>query len=148
MKIRSGFVSNSSSSSFIMVGIEISDIDLTIDEMKSMMESANFDWRTASAKSKWYKIEEIEKDKELMYEFFLNEFTYNFLSKDNFVLRSGVEDGVNGTVVGKELASTGDGDYFDEINLLPSDINKIGQEVKEKFGVDGEARLFIGTRAC
>ena len=82
-----------------------------------------------------------------MYEFFYQEFLLNFLSKDDFVFRSGSEDGVSGTVVGKELASTSD-DYFDTISLLPADINKIGKKVKEKFNVDGEVRLFIGTRSC
>lgn len=143
MKIRSGFVSNSSSSSFVMIGIQLPE-DLTINKMKLIMETMNFDWEDNAGKSPYFDLEEIKTNEQKMNWFFREAFVDNYLSEFGYVIRSGTEDGVNGTVIGKNMVS---GEYsLDQATISILQLKKIEKEIQENFSLTDEAKIYCGTR--
>ena len=105
MKIRQGFVSNSSSSSFVAVGLKIPKIALN-DEM----------WRVS------------------------NKVGYNIYNDG--------EDGYESDthfVIGREIALEDDG-YMESEEVTQEEMDKMTDEIKEKFNVDGEVIIIAGTR--
>jgi len=109
MKKRKGFVSNSSSSSFVLCGITV---------------------------------ENLTEDKNTL---------YNICEDNDLRLLSGSDDGVDGTVVGKILASGED--CFDEEVIPLKSLDEIMTKVnvlvlEKKIKLIGNPSIFTGTRCC
>jgi len=139
VKTRNGFVSNSSSSSFVAVGIKLTKEDIeAIDKIKP-----------AKSDSGW-EFDSVE------------EYLYEEVSGNNKIrVLIGSEDGVkdNEVVLAKMIAEISSEDSYIKdmefsaeemlalINTLPEGIIK----ALEKHGLDPvgrKASLFIGTRGC
>lgn len=125
MKIRNGFVSNSSSSSFVLVGISCKSF--TKKQKIELMNKYNFKFDS-------------DNDIDEEFQFFIDE--------NNFNIHDGEYDGVKGYVVGKSIC---EGDDTLESNIISiSDMIKIGTEIREFFNIpeSKEVKLYTGTRSC
>jgi hypothetical protein len=145
MKVRQGFVSNSSTSSFILVGIvkDKSEYTEPTDEEKiKILEAAGFDWKFGDDEVPEEDVADCVHD--AWYE-------YQGDNEDAFkILRNG-EDGApkDKVVYGKELASWSDDSCYSPREFMTiKKIQEIGEEVKKEFNIDGEPVLIVGTRLC
>ena len=140
MKVRNGFVSNSSSSSFVVVGILIDkDSPARTDFIKAVMGGKELDKVATNSFGKTF--DEIEKyaQKDI-----LEDMSYDVGDK-GYELLEGEDDGVpeGKTLIGKpiiDVSSDGDQLDFDEI-----DLSSIEADLTDK-GVLGPFKIFYGTR--
>ncbi len=124
MKTRQGFVSNSSSSSFIILGCKVSEEmlgDIFADEVKEYLR----EW-----KPNGYNEEDLSDA--------IQETAWD---KDVFS-----DD--NGFILGEVLGMVSDG-YLDSKEYGIEELQKMTKEIADKYGVDEkEVKLSFGTRAC
>lgn len=131
MKIRNGFVSNSSSSSFVAVGIKVKESDLDI---KSIMVN------------KMGKTIEPDWTEEDIYDAFRED-----IYETDFQFRNDSEQGVvtkNNEVVLTKTIISGEAYDLDNEETSIDELIKMGQEIKDFFGVDGEIKLYSGIELC
>ena len=126
MKYRSGFVSNSSSSSFVIVGFRINE-EKDIPNILSNIFNKD--------------ISGLSQDD-----------IYNLLSdicyKDNdYVFRTGSDDGIDGTIFGVEIADS-DNSYLNPSEHKISDLLENMENIKNKANVKSPVLLLTGTRCC
>jgi len=126
MKIRTGFVSNSSSSSFVMLGAKVGDLKISEDRMKEMMD---------------------EYDIEYDAKYFEDAF-WDALHDEQFNRMSYLDEP---GVVGWMLAT--DSNYTLEetttsLKVLKKQAKEIKAIVKEMFGLDVDIQLITGTYPC
>jgi hypothetical protein len=135
MKIRNGFVSNSSSSSFICVGINLNKF--SDDQKKEFLKEHDVD------------ISNINDEDDDLNDLF-SELCWDIRRETGFCILSGIDDGIeeDGMVFGKMIAEGDDIDNLPSESFSLNDLNNIGNEVKKEFNIDGEVKLFVGTRAC
>lgn len=119
MKIRYGFVSNSSSSSFVMVGCEA-----TYEELHRLQE----------------KLLGRPKKDEDDYEW--EDEAYDAM-RNNGWLYDGERKHM---ILGKVLAEQNDSYHLDDAEYTIQEVNEISKEIEEFFG--RKSKLFMGTRAC
>jgi len=136
MKIRNGFVSNSSSSSFILVGIKLDD-SLSKEELarKYITEEAINEYikGTTDGVEKFSGEDKEGWWKDLWYEC---AWDGDFVHKDMSFI-----DDDNNSFIGKILT---DGDELDDGELSLSEIN----EIVENLGLEGDCKIYFGTRPC
>jgi hypothetical protein len=142
MKIRSGFVSNSSSSSFILKGFLVSK---DIVSKRKLLEVFGFDFKELEkAMSEYsYKSEE-DAITDLFYEYMYE------LKGDVFVGSSKGDGNPNNNVymIGEIITTLDDDCYcigYSEIDFTPS--NKIN-ELQEKLGTNEPIKVICSTRMC
>ena len=143
MKYRHGFVSNSSSSSFIAKGLILDDDK--IDE-KDIMDKFGFDYSEY--------LEDYDND---IHEIFYQEFLWGELDtnmESGMFVKTSSEDGIpDGTFAVGEYLFRGD-DYCDMTNFVmgKDDICDISPELEEvisKFGyTKDDIKFFGGTMLC
>jgi len=126
MKIRNGFVSNSSSSSFVVLGYKI--------------ETSKFD------KEKYLKNAKIDFNENNVDE--IDDTFYETLYEDEHI----ISDGEGGYLyIGKVLAETGSDVGFEDIEIDVSD-DKALKEIKaigKEYGVSkNPIKIYVGTIAC
>lgn len=124
MKIRSGFVSNSSSSSFIIIGQEFKDDDY--EKIAKMIAPDDF--------------EALDKDADDF-----EEALYELLHDSDLTNGIDVITGDGDVYVGKTLAEWSDGDYLESVEMSGKEITDTIADLA-KLGI--KASLIAGTRAC
>jgi len=128
MKIRTALVSNSSTSSFIILGFDISKNEVAKKKMYDML-GKDFDGDC------WGEITDKLQD---------------FYETINLCYRNGgPENGLkNGEEILGILLGEVSSDYGDELNMRMSfsDITKTLYMLREQFGITEEAQLIAGTR--
>lgn len=146
MKIRTGFVSNSSSSSFVMVGIKIAD-QMTDDLMKQILNGFGYDWKIEVEKQikRYSDGEYTYTESDLLRDIF-----YDYIYDSDFCVRDGSDNGVgnNEVVLGKRLAETQDYSYFENQTLSVYEVMEIGKELNDILNTNKQPKVYIGTRLC
>ena len=165
MKKRVGFVSNSSSSSFVAVGFNLAGEGkpkLTRERLIEMLEvDIDTEWknhiidlqaRADDVNVSWINQERVDITIKDGYENWLEDFTYEYFSGDGVRVFNSEEDGVgeDDFVVGQMVAEVSD-DYMETSSFSFSDLEskfaKI-KEIRDKFAPEEEMMVYTGTRMC
>lgn len=137
MKIRSGFVSNSSSSSFVVKGYLLPKDNFDYNKMIEIMNKFEFDYGE-------------DLDEDTIKDIFYWEFT-DMLSSEKIYIGTNTEDGCpdNDTLmIGELLAEVDDeGGYFDTM-VLDSENSPLLEDLKEKLDINAPIKIIVGTRCC
>ena len=119
MKTRTGFVSNSSSSSFIIIGANMTD---------EIQEKLKLRLQVTTDDTQWI----YDKEREL---------------KELGLEALYIEGTDADYVIGHVIADIGDEDgYIPEQSMSINDIKEISDKLKEVLGKDVEIKLMLGTR--
>lgn len=123
MKTRQGFVSNSSSSSFVLLGFIPTE-----EEIKKLEEKIKLN-------------ESLEEDDDIY------EYVYDYLSeKDFYQIGEGDWEGAVGRLI-SDVSSDSYGEEAEEIDFQTLD--EYATKVCEEFGVEkSRIKLYTGTRMC
>jgi hypothetical protein len=170
MKIRKGFVSNSSSSSFIVAVDKGTNVKCTSNPMTcNLNDYVNHTIKTEKELWEYYQDNcgyntdikknllkdggiEIKEGQDINEVF--DDYHWKIAKELGYNIHCGDEDGVKGTVIGKRIVSMDDdGDVYGiggsgdgEISL--SKITSVVDELQEKLGCDTEPKIYYGTRLC
>ncbi len=138
-KYRLGFVSNSSSSSFIVKGFVIPSIDLTHNKRLEIMDKFGFDYGT-------------DLDEDTICNIFYYDFIKEHLKdKKNIYFATDTEDGApnrNSMLIGELLAYVSDEDGYMPYLVIDTSITPVLEDLKQKFDIDGDVKVVCGTRYC
>jgi len=125
MKIRNGFVSNSSSSSFVLVGAKVKGFKPSEDNMKEILDSHGIKYGEYIENDFW----------DAMYNEKLMGLAY--LGEES--------------IIGRFIAS-GDECGLDEsqtsVEELADVAKKVKEDIKKIFGLDVNVQLLTGERCC
>ncbi len=152
MKIRNGFVSNSSSSSFIALGFSIKDSHLPFRDLVIALGHPEKEVDNLIEECRRDGEEEMD---EHMVKDALWDVLYNFGKEAHIRILAGGEDGVgeDDEVITLILAETDsyDGGYFGQgeitLNDSDADYSKI-KKIRDRISPDAEIRVLYGTRCC
>jgi len=134
MKIRSGFVSNSSSSSFVLLGIKIEDSNYQ-QLCENYLDKELLEKEIKEQKeSKWYN------------EKYGVEYSEIWWENNNTIEGFDIIQDDGPTYFGKTLAE-GEYDYLENGSISLEEFNEMIEKVKEKFP-DKECKIWYGTYAC
>ena len=137
MKIRTGFVSNSSSSSFVVKGYLLPKDNFDYNKMIEIMNKFEFDYGE-------------DLDEDTIKDIFYWEFA-DMLSSEKIYIGTNTENGCpdNDTLmIGELLAEADDeGGYFDTM-VLDSENSPLLEDLKEKLDINAPIKIIVGTRYC
>lgn len=125
MKIRNGFVSNSSSSSFVILGAKIDEFDPSVEDMIDLMDKHDVSYDPKYPEDSFH---------DAMYN---GNFGFSYLGEEK--------------IVGKYLAHGGDcGLDEDEISFtqLEKMAKEVKKDIKNVLGLDVNIKLLTGERCC
>jgi len=147
MKIRNGFVSNSSSSSFVIMGAIIDSGKNTEQKIMEMMGYEDYESDLAEYKERYYS--DIELDEEIISEFFYEKFVPDYLDPEGYILiyECGHIKGKQ-VLFGKHVAEVGDYGTMSTSSYSAKDLEKLSKELQEVVGHDVEIKLYCGTYPC
>ena len=137
MKIRSGFVSNSSSSSFVVKGYLLPKDNFDYNKMIEIMNKFEFDYGE-------------DLDEDTIKDIFYWEFT-DMLSSKNIYIGTNTEDGCpdNDTLmIGELLAEVDDEDGYFDTMVLDLEKSPSLEDLKEKLDINAPIKIIVGTRCC
>lgn len=136
MKIRNGFVSNSSSSSFVIAGLLLDDKLLTDAKKKEMIMKSG----------KMEEADVINLNEDDLWDVWADCIAYG---NNKITVFQGGDDGItNGKfIIGQVLFTVDDEQlYMEEIEF--NSLDKIAEDIKELSGFEGEMKIIGTTRSC
>lgn len=147
MKIRNGFISNSSSSNFVICGFKISENSTVdyVDVYKKLTKHTDEDIHREIKRcsSKWEKnVDYIPSKSEIRD--FCNDMLYSgSINEIDFEMG----EGVDGIIVGKKLCSF-DGDYAEQNDVDILEVVDDVMKIRDQFGINAPIKVYSGTRGC
>ena len=138
MKIRTGFVSNSSSSSFIIIGYKINDAEYFVKKLYPTEYAAAVNKAEAKASEGKYSVDDYLQD-------YVFDILYNNSHSDEFL---GTVMGNGEYFLGHILATSHDYDVLSDGSLNGKQLVEIMEKVKEKTEMEEEPSLIFGTVSC
>lgn len=142
MKLRIGFVSNSSTSSFVICGFKIPSEGSYLSMMQKILGKTAEEIVGEMKQRAYYKDKAITQDE---IESYCADGVHEIRAKDDGVdVEMG--EGIDGIIVGISLASPGDYEMEEtEINL--PEIQKKLEDIRERLGIgDTPIKIFSGCR--
>ena len=138
MKIRTGFVSNSSTSSFIVKGFIVPREKMDVQTL--------FDYlleKYPEFKEKWAKYDEDEADYEISYD----------LRDKGLYITDSEEEGApkDSYIIGSLLQDTGSEGYIEDMTIdcsLDDNLTELKQVLEDITKEDLECKVIVGTRMC
>ena len=124
MKIRNGFVSNSSSSSFVIIGYEMDDLKLSDQDKKNLMKKLDCNY---FEDEDWY------------------DFLYSSLGKISERIGYLSDNGPG--YIGVILADF-NGEDLDNDCIGLDEINDKIKKLKEFLNINYDPKVYSGTRSC
>lgn len=144
MKLRAGFISNSSTCSFVMCGYKIPEEDSYQSIIQKVL-GITPGQMVEEIRKKYSHQKNITQD-------FIEDYCYDWINDINYE-ENGIDvqtgEGINGIIVGIKIAhtSTEDCDIKEkEINLL--EIQKQIDIIGKRLNIDSPAKIYAGTYSC
>lgn len=137
MKIRTGFVSNSSSSSFVVKGFLLSKEDFNHNKMIEIMDKFEFDYG-----------DNLEEDniKDIFYNYFLDELRDKKMFMSYYEEDGSPDDDT--IIIGELLADIDSSEGYIPTTVIDTEPSPKLDSIKEKMGIDSPIKIIVGTRCC
>ena len=130
MKIRNGFVSNSSSSSFVIVGYKMKDLNLSDENKKNMMDKLDYQGKSSYFADNWY------------------DFLYSD-SLEKIGKNIGYLGGDGSGYIGLIIVDIPSDSYDRESSSIElSEVNDKIKKLKEFLNVEVDPKIYSDTRSC
>lgn len=137
MKFRLGFVSNSSSSSFVVKGFLLPKEDFNHNKMIEIMDKFEFDYG-----------DNLEEDniKDIFYNYFLDELRDKKMFMSYYEEDGSPDDDT--IIIGELLADIDSSEGYIPTTVIDTEPSPKLDSIKEKMGIDSPIKIIVGTRCC
>lgn len=137
MKLRLGFVSNSSSSSFVVKGFLLPKDNFDYNKMIEIMDKFEFDYG-----------EDLEEDniKDIFYNYFLDELRDKKMFMSYYEEDGSPDDDT--IIIGELLADIDSSEGYIPTTVIDTEPSPKLDSIKEKMGIDSPIKIIVGTRCC
>lgn len=145
MKVRNGFVSNSSSSSFILKGFVIPRESINYEEI---MKKFNFDYQPIV--DEYIEKYSYNDRQDAIRDVYWDKFD-NILTKQHVYVGQGVEAGCNdedSVMIGEIIEETGECGRDFKYHELDFEMTDMLRDIKEKFNIESPVKIIVTTRCC
>lgn len=152
MKTRTGFVSNSSTCSFVICGFKISEKEYDYVNAYTMITGKTKEQIIDAIKQ--YDKENGRPEKEIT-DYDISDFCSECIECDSGSLFDDKDitietgEGVNGVIVGQSICRIGsEGDSLDNEDYdIEETIDRV-RKVRDKVGCNAPIKIFVGTKCC
>ena len=137
MKIRTGFVSNSSSSSFVVKGFLLPKEDFNHNKMIEIMDKFEFDYG-----------DNLEEDniKDIFYNYFLDELRDKKMFMSYYEEDGSPDDDT--IIIGELLADIDSSEGYIPTTVIDAEPSLKLNKIKEKMNINSPIKIIVGTRCC
>ena len=148
MKIRSSFVSNSSSCSFVICGFKISDEEYDYEGAYSKITGKTKEQIIELANEYNSKVKYPYKNINDAVRSFCEDALYRKPLFDSKDIRVESGEGVGGTIVGKSICTMSNEEFLDYEDMDIENLVERIKEIRDKIGCDDPIKIFVGTKCC
>jgi hypothetical protein len=148
MKKRSGFVSNSSTCSFVICGFKVSDEEFDYAGVYSKMTGKTMEQIDGLAQEYNSKRRYQETDVRQIVRDFCKDAVEKELRSEDKGIKVNSGEGMDGVIIGKSICRIGSDDFPDKEELDIESIIENLKVVRNKIGCDAPIKIFIGTKCC